>query len=374
MFVIVLYFISFLIIAFIGNHLRSEKRVSFETITSFMLLFIFFGFRDLPILNDTAHYYSHFQGLVVPNWDAVFSVDPYDRFEYGYQIFEKIIAKLFQDPYSIIMSSALIITVSNLQFIKKYTTHVALTVFVFLTQMILLFQYSAIRQSLAICCFYVAFRYLLNGKLLQYYILTLFAISFHSSAIILLIVPLIVRIPLNTKTIIVFVLAASVIGFYMTDIINLLGFGSSIYLETDLNRDTTALGALLKLILMVIFIVISLLLLRDTKIAFIDQSLIWLSLMGLIFSTLSLKLMIMGRFAGYFVPFTAILLIRAFFHRPSDTHGAEHSANSVVLGLILGVLFAQIIVVLTFRPEWYHLVPYSFYDFGMAHINVDFGY
>ena len=133
--------------------------------------------------------------------DSVFEIDRFDRFEYGYQIFENILASIFKNPYSIIITSALIITLMNIYFIKKYTSQIAITVFVFLTQMILLFQYSAIRQALAICCFYVAFKYLLEGRLLRYFLLILLATSFHTSAIVLCFVPLLKKVPFNVKNV-----------------------------------------------------------------------------------------------------------------------------------------------------------------------------
>ena len=368
-----LYLFAFVIIAFLGRSLPQKKQVSFESIASFILVFVLFGFRDLPILNDTAHYYAHFQEILGTDWGSVFSIDPDDRFEYGYQIFEKLVAKIFRNPYSIIFISALIITVTNIYFIKEYTVHVALAVYVYLTQMILLLQFSAIRQALAICCFYIAFKQLDKGKLLRYFILILLASSFHSSAIILLFVPIILRLPFNKRNVFIFILSSSLIAIFMMEIIRFLGFGGSDYFERDLNRDSTAIGVLLKIAVATVLIIVSVIQLHRTKISRIDRSLLWLSLLEVLFSVLSLRMMAIGRFASYFAPFTSLLFIRTAFKNTNSINRYRLN-NPFVFNTILIVLYIQFIIVLEFRPEWYHLIPYSFYNFGTTHINIDFGY
>ena len=58
--VIILFCLSFLLVEYISWHFKGEKvQKNTQIVMCFLLLFIFFGFRDLPILNDTAHYYRH---------------------------------------------------------------------------------------------------------------------------------------------------------------------------------------------------------------------------------------------------------------------------------------------------------------------------
>ena len=54
--VIILFCLSFLLVEYISWHFKGEKvQKNTQIVMCFLLLFIFFGFRDLPILNDTAH-------------------------------------------------------------------------------------------------------------------------------------------------------------------------------------------------------------------------------------------------------------------------------------------------------------------------------
>lgn len=50
--VIILFCLSFLLVEYISWHFKGEKvQKNTQIVMCFLLLFIFFGFRDLPILN-----------------------------------------------------------------------------------------------------------------------------------------------------------------------------------------------------------------------------------------------------------------------------------------------------------------------------------
>ena len=154
MLLLALYFISFLAVDYISKHINgySQKR-HFQLIACFILLFVFFGFRGLPVLNDTAHYYAHlYNHLRYQSFynESIFSTDSNERFEYGYLVWTHFIAKyVWCDPYSIILISALIVTIANLLLVKQYTNRIAITVFLQLNTLIT--EYGLLRQSYAIC-------------------------------------------------------------------------------------------------------------------------------------------------------------------------------------------------------------------------------
>ena len=119
MLLLALYFISFLAVDYISKHINgySQKRY-FQLIACFILLFVFFGFRGLPVLNDTAHYYAHlYNHLRYQSYfdESIFTTDPHERFEYGYLVWIHFITRyIWCDPYSIILISAFIVTIANL--------------------------------------------------------------------------------------------------------------------------------------------------------------------------------------------------------------------------------------------------------------------
>ena len=172
--VIILFCLSFLLVEYISWHFKGEKvQKNTQIVMCFLLLFIFFGFRDLPILNDTAHYYRHVRPLFSNTpFDNTpwYTFDSSSNFEEGFQIFLRIIGLVIsKEPYSLIIITSFITTASLLWFLNKSTSHVAFAVFVLMTSTLLLGCYSAIRQSLAVsvsCIFYWCYgdsKYLVTG-------------------------------------------------------------------------------------------------------------------------------------------------------------------------------------------------------------------
>jgi hypothetical protein len=158
--VIILFCLSFLLVEYISWHFKGEKvQKNTQIVMCFLLLFIFFGFRDLPILNDTAHYYRHVRHLFSNTpFDNTpwYTFDSSSNFEEGFQIFLRIIGLVIsKEPYSLIIITSFITTASLLWFLNKSTSHVAFAVFVLMTSTLLLGCYSAIRQSLAVSVSYI---------------------------------------------------------------------------------------------------------------------------------------------------------------------------------------------------------------------------
>ena len=172
--VIILFCLSFLLVEYISWHFKGEKvQKNTQIVMCFLLLFIFFGFRDLPILNDTAHYYRHVRHLFSNTpFDNTpwYTFDSSSNFEEGFQIFLRIIGLVIsKEPYSLIIITSFITTASLLWFLNKSTSHVAFAVFVLMTSTLLLGCYSAIRQSLAESVSYIFYwcygdsKYLVTG-------------------------------------------------------------------------------------------------------------------------------------------------------------------------------------------------------------------
>ena len=172
--VIILFCLSFLLVEYISWHFKGEKvQKNTQIVMCFLLLFIFFGFRDLPILNDTAHYYRHVRHLFSNTpFDNTpwYTFDSSSNFEEGFQIFLRIIGLVIsKEPYSLIIITSFITTASLLWFLNKSTSHVAFAVFVLMTSTLLLGCYSAIRQSLAVSVSYISYwcygdsKYLVTG-------------------------------------------------------------------------------------------------------------------------------------------------------------------------------------------------------------------
>ena len=162
MLVVVLYALLFPLVSLTSKvfvHARTQK--IYQVLLCFVLLFGFFGFRDIAVLNDTPHYYgSYYLKSLYTSYrnESIFAFHLSDKFEYGFQVLVHFLIKyVSRSPYTIIIFSAFVITISNLWFIQRKTQDVAMTCFFMLIGYVFFMQYCVIRQAFAIAIFYVAY-------------------------------------------------------------------------------------------------------------------------------------------------------------------------------------------------------------------------
>lgn len=369
-----IYFYSFAFLSFIArNSIKvPRERVRFETIGCFILLLGFFGFRDLPVLNDTAHYYEHFENLLMDGEISLSNVlryNVYDRFSIGYQIYERFIGAVFGHPYMIIFISALITTISFLYFAIKHTEKVSLLMFMCMTTFMMNI-YSGIRQGLATCIFLFAIIFLERKRTLAYYALVFLAYLFHPSAIILFILPILQRIPFNKLTILLTVVAtlAAIIG--IDYLLSLTGLTEMDYFDYNTERDSLPVGSMLNSMILLFFIVAAYRIKVNASIK--DNATIslfwWIAMLDLFFSVLDSQFPILARFCMYFNTVTFTLFLYYFSQIKS------FKTRRMISTLVICFLMLRIGVVLVYKPEWYHFDPTAFYDFSIKVHNTRFGY
>ena len=197
--IIFLYFALFL-----GVHLVARQFVKrgaarlMQLVACFLLLFGFFGFRNITVLNDTPHYYgAYYQLTHLKNYveSSIFVYRILLSFEYGYQVFQHFLIKyVSKEPFTIIVISSFIISWGNVKFISHQTRHIALALLMVLLSGVLFDQYCLIRQSFALMFFYAALPYLKQERWKPYVALIICGALFHLSALVLLILPILQRI------------------------------------------------------------------------------------------------------------------------------------------------------------------------------------
>ena len=369
-----IYFYSFALLSYLAkNSIKTpKKRVRFEVIACFIMLFSFFGFRDLPALNDTSHYYEHFEYVLRYgdiSFSKIFKYDIYDRFTIGYQIYERLIGAIFNHPYMIICISALITTISFLYFARKHTERVSFLMFMCLTTF-MLNVYSGIRQGLATCIFLFALIFLERGRTIVFYALVLLAITFHPSSVVLLFLPVFQRIPLNKITIlmVVFVTLMAIIG--IDQLVGLTGLDEMNYFDVNNERESLPIGSILNSLVLLMIIFITYRIKEKLSIRNTDTSSLfwWISILSLFFSVLDTQFPILGRFCLYF----NIVVFALFLYYVDQIR--NYKTRKIILVSVVCFLMLRIWVVLEFKPEWYHLEPYTFYDFSIKLHDTQFGY
>src|SRR5574344_2170887 len=124
---LILVYFSLFIFVYITSKLFVSRNVRrmYQIGMCFTLLFIFFGFRDITVLNDTPHYYGAYYQVSQYNSylnSSIFNYNIALKFEWGYQVLMHFLVKyISRDPYTIIMLSSFIFACGNLWFISKFT-------------------------------------------------------------------------------------------------------------------------------------------------------------------------------------------------------------------------------------------------------------
>ncbi|MCM8872181.1 MAG: EpsG family protein [Paludibacteraceae bacterium] len=375
MLLLALYFISFLAVDYISKHINgySQKRY-FQLIACFILLFVFFGFRGLPVLNDTAHYYAHlYNHLRYQSYfdESIFTTDPHERFEYGYLVWIHFIARyIWCDPYSTILISAFIITVANLMLVKKHTDRIALTIFLMLSTLIT--EYGLLRQPYAICISYLAFNFLMKRKFVIYYILIAIAYMFHHSVIIMAIFPVFSFVELNKSNITKAFIATIIISVCIFPIISMLGMGNSFYYKGNEDRTATPIAAMIIAVLCILLVYTAYYLHKEFKSKLPHPMITWAVVCGLCLSIINISFLSFSRLALYFMPYITIFFINIYENCIAENPG--NKKIKTILFIIILAFFGKMMLTIALKNGWHHLTPYSMYDFYEGFHDYSFGY
>lgn len=375
MITVVLFCTTFIFIESLAKCFYSKRaQIYSETIICFVLLFIFFGFRGLPVLNDTAHYYRYANTLYSSKeFDELpwFYFDQSGRFEEGFQIFSRIIGHLFdKEPYSLIMVSALIFTISTIYFLRKNTNQIGLSIFILLSSSILFTQYSAIRQSLAIAMSYFLYDAFINKKYIKSIFLGIISYFFHYSAIILLLPFLLSNISFNRRNIIIVVIIAIVTSFNIYQLLILLGYANHRYYDISIARTATPIAQILNTLFTLICLVLYYTIHKRYSLHIYGENKTFISFAfsALIMDICAIPCLILSRYSLYFSQYAVVLLVNSIYAIP------QGSDRRIIKVILIITLLLRLITVLSYRNEWFHLIPYSLFNFDLEHQQTDFGY
>lgn len=371
--IIFLYFALFL-----GVHLLTRQFVKrgaarlFQLVACFLLLFGFFGFRNITVLNDTPHYYgAYYQLTHLKNYveSSIFTYRILLSFEYGYQVLQHTLIKyVSKEPFTIIIFSSLMITWGNVKFISRQTRHIALALLMILLSGVLFDQYCLIRQSFALMFFYAAYPYLKQDRWKPYVALIICAAFFHLSALVLLILPIVQHIPISKRNVTIVLGIAVLISITVYELFNLLGLDDTKYFLMNIKRNTFPIGAVLDGTLMLTLLMTCLWLYRKMGMTSYDKTTFWIGICGLCVCIITPSFLSFFRLNIFVWPIIYITFFRFVDADDQMTdYGAQNQCQALrrqMMMMVMGLLAVRMAMILMFRNEWYHLVPYSFYDFS----------
>lgn len=374
MVVILLYFALFLGVHFLSRSFKQPGAARlFQIVVCFVLLFVFFGFRDITILNDTSHYYGfYFQKAHILSYrnEPVFVFHIDDKFEYGFQVLVHTLIKyISKDPYTIVIFSSLAITVGELWFISKYSKDIAKVCFYMLTAGFFFMHYCILRQAFALLLFYVAFGYFEKGKLLKYYLLIACAFLFHYSALFLFFLPVITRIKPSTRNALIAIGLSLLFAISIFEILSLIGLRDHPYYQAAIQKESLSLVGLADLAFMVFVLSVCLFTRKRSSATPPSPTYFWICIMGLCISIVAPVFYPIARVNEYLWPFILLHLLRYIepeAMKEAYTCQIQGTRNLLRL-IVIAVFLTKLIGINTFRPEWLHIEPYQFYDFSKEH-------
>ena len=368
--IIFLYFALFLGVHFLSKQFKRPGAARlFQLIACFILLFGFFGFRDITVLNDTSHYYGYyFQKSHILSFrnEPVTTYHLLDSFEYGFQVFVRFLVKyVSRNPYTIILVSSFVITIGELWLIDRHAKDIALVCFYMLTAGLFFMHYCIIRQAFALFFFYFAFDYLEKGKIGKYCLLVGCASLFHTSAIFLFLLPIIIRFSPSGRNACIAIGVSLILAVFIFEILSLIGLRDHPYYKAAIQKESLSLVGLADCAFMIFVLSVCLFARKKSKAPKPDNIFFWICTMGLCICLIAPVIYPIARVNEYLWPFIMIHLLRYIEPRSMRkpyTNKLEGTRNFLRM-IVIFVFVAKLVGINTFRPEWLHIDSYQFYDF-----------
>ena len=291
-----------------------------------------------------------------------------DRYLFGWYALMAFCRSLHLSFYCVQIFLAFLTNYAVIKFLRRYSLHFFSSLLIYYVIVFPALNFEIIRQGVCVAIFLLSFHYLEERKLVKYYIWTGIACLFHYSALLLLLIPLLIWIPVNKKTLTGFlVLIALVIAFasLMKTQIYELSKGLSFledrafyyFSEVDVEESFSPISYIFNLLLNV---VIPLLVIRfhwySNK---IPPQYVIICMFSMIIYVVSMYMPIIYRFNNFFQLFILVLFVDLFTWVRCQIILKPFLAFFVCLMLFVGVKARGYFASDEGRPIYYHYYPYS---------------
>ena len=269
------------------------------------------------------------------------SIQYQSHLDIGYRALMGIFKTLHLNFEIFIMFTSFMVMLIFLKVIKEKSKFKLLSLLIFYAVYYSIYIDSAIRQGIAMSIFFIAFyKYMKEGKMLKYLLMIILASLFHSSALIMVIVPIIRKIyarMFNNKILNIILLLSSLFlclssGFSNAAIQlgSVFGMDTDVYTVTDFNPMAIALR-----VISLLFVVILYKSNKKENISEFDKLQIYTYFLGSILFISVANIQILSRLLEYFTLLEVILipnLIKGI--RFKDTKVASFAFVIMLIGTI----------------------------------------
>lgn len=169
--------------------MRNYKHMEWVSYWSFFIILVFIAGLRYRIGTDSIVYENEYEQMPTL-WELARFKFSSTRYEPGFLLFASIPRTISSDFTLLQFFQATVVNLVVFWFIKKNTPHKFLAVAFYFIILYLNLCTQVMREALAVCMFLLAWPSFRDGKWWKYYIFAVLAFCFHTSAILLLILPL----------------------------------------------------------------------------------------------------------------------------------------------------------------------------------------
>lgn len=156
-------------------------------------------------IGDT-FFYKHIYETNTFTWEYIQS-----QKDMGFAILQRILKNYSNNPQILIFTTAIITNILIIAVLYHYSRMIELSTYVYITGGLYLISMNGMRQCLAAAIVFAATKFLIEGSLIRYILVVLFASTFHESALVLIPIYFLVRFKAWSKATFILLLFSIVI-------------------------------------------------------------------------------------------------------------------------------------------------------------------
>lgn len=214
-------------------------------------LFVLLALRHENVGIDLSNYRIIFNSIAKSSWEKVLE----RSLEIGYSLLNKVVSLISRDFRWIIIAAAILSVVFIARVYIKFSSDASLSIALFISMSNFVMLFSGLRQAIAISFGFLAFEFVRAKKPLQFLLIVVCTMLFHTSAFMLLFMYPMYHVRITRKSLIALVPAMIFAFIFNKQIFGVLGSILSEYTKYDATISST--GAYGMLILFVIFTIFS---------------------------------------------------------------------------------------------------------------------
>lgn len=178
-----------------------RKKNKYALAFFFIMMTIMVAFRHQTIGNDTQNYIYFFERFSKLSWKQCGK----EALELGFIYFNKFVS-IFTEESQVFLAITAVVTVAMIYpTYKRLCVDPSLTIVLYVTMSTFIMIFSGIRQMLAIGIGFIAYECVRKEKLIPYILFVILAITFHSSAVMLVFMYPLYHLKITKKRLIVVV-------------------------------------------------------------------------------------------------------------------------------------------------------------------------